>query len=167
MVLSKITDKLYLSDYNTATDYKQLVDLGIKQILTVGNGMLHRTEELKTKYIYIDDKVDADIKKHFAEAFDFIGRDVTVVHCALGKSRSATIVIAYLMSGGMAIDAAYRYVKERRPIIDPNYGFVGQLIQYSKEIGLYDQKFLYVGNNADVSDFSNPWDQTDSNFKSS
>ncbi len=155
MVLSKITDRLYLCDYNTATDYKQLVDLGIRQILVVGNGMLHRTEELKTKYIPIDDRVDANIRAHFEDAFAFIKADVTVVHCAMGKSRSPIIVIAYLMSGGMQIDVAYRYVKERRPIIDPNCGFIWQLIDYSKEIGVYDPKFLYVNESYDL---SNPWD---------
>jgi len=130
--LSKITDGLYLTDYRNATEYSKLVDLGIKQILTVGNDMIHRTEELKTKYIYIDDCVTDDIAQHFDDAHEFINRDVTLVHCFAGISRSPTIVIAYLMKEKkMTFAEAFEYCKSKRPIIDPNSGFVEQLQEYT------------------------------------
>jgi protein-tyrosine phosphatase len=157
MPITKITDKLYLCDYNSATKYAELCSLGIKQILTVGNGMLHRTEELRTKYIPIEDRSNENIKQYFTEAFEFINRDVTVVHCQMGISRSATIVIAYLMSGGMDINYAYRYVKLRRPFINPNSGFTEQLITYSLELGRYIDKYLFL-TDTDEFDLSNPWD---------
>ena len=159
-MITKITDKLYLSSYNDATDYSKLISMGIKQILTVGNGMLHRTEELKTKYIFIEDHGRENIKQYFKEAFEFIERDVTIVHCAMGISRSATIVIGYLMSGGMDINYAYQYVKLRRPIINPNSGFTEQLIAYSHELGRRTDKFLFLTDTNEF-DLSNPWDPID------
>ncbi|KAF2993033.1 hypothetical protein E8E13_000197 [Curvularia kusanoi] len=55
------------------------------------------------------------------------------VHCAMGKSRSATLVIAYLMwkyslDAGTALDQ----LCEGRPVCDPNPGFKEQLSIWEK-----------------------------------
>jgi protein-tyrosine phosphatase len=43
-------------------------------------------------------------------------------------SRSATLVLAYLMiENRWTYEEAYNFVKKRRPIIQPNIGFVKQL----------------------------------------
>lgn len=44
-----------------------------------------------------------------------------LVHCAMGRSRSATLVIVYLMlTKKVNLREAYGYVKERRDIIKIN-----------------------------------------------
>lgn len=51
-----------------------------------------------------------------------------LVHCLAGVSRSATVVIAYLMwKRGLSLYAARRHVAEVRPWIRPNSGFQRQL----------------------------------------
>ena len=83
----------------------------------------------------------ADIKSHFDSIFDFIntgrrdsGRAI-LVHCNAGVSRSAAACIAYVMySLGKPYRDAYQIVKEARPSIDPNPGFVRQLIQLEAEL---------------------------------
>ena len=46
----------------------------------------------------------------------------------IGSSRSATIVIAYIMwKQKMKYDDAYNFVKNKRKIANPNFGFVEQL----------------------------------------
>jgi protein-tyrosine phosphatase len=50
------------------------------------------------------------------------------IHCAMGVSRSATIVIAYLIRHkNMSFDEAYNWVKERRSWIRPNNRFMADL----------------------------------------
>jgi protein-tyrosine phosphatase len=76
------------------------------------------------------------MSQHFAETYDFIERHLqaghnTLVHCHAGKSRSVTIVIAYLMKKyTWTYDQALAYVKQRRPRVKPNDSFVLQLKQF-------------------------------------
>ncbi|EFA83028.1 putative protein tyrosine phosphatase [Heterostelium album PN500] len=88
----------------------------------------------------LEDNFRADIVKHFQPVIDFIndckrknGR--VLVHCAMGVSRSTTAVIAYLIKElGYTYDDARKYVKERRGIIQPNFGFSKALKEYSAQI---------------------------------
>ncbi len=53
----------------------------------------------------------------------------------MGISRSATIVIAYLMNRfGMSLPQAFSYVKAKRPEIGPNRHFMRTLVQYEQEL---------------------------------
>uniref|UniRef100_A0A671K5V0 protein-tyrosine-phosphatase n=1 Tax=Sinocyclocheilus anshuiensis TaxID=1608454 RepID=A0A671K5V0_9TELE len=64
-----------------------------------------------------------------------------IVHCLAGISRSATIAIAYIMKTmGLSSDDAYRFVKDRRPPISPNFNFLGQLLEFER--GLQMKKSL-------------------------
>ena len=50
-----------------------------------------------------------------------------LVHCVMGRSRSASLVLAYLMmEQGLSVVAAIEHVRQRRCIL-PNHGFLRQL----------------------------------------
>lgn len=58
-----------------------------------------------------------------------------LVHCEAGISRSPTICMAYLMkTKKLCLEEAFDYIKQRRSLISPNFGFMGQLLQYESEI---------------------------------
>jgi protein-tyrosine phosphatase len=51
-----------------------------------------------------------------------------VVNCFAGVSRSSSIVIAYIMyKYNLTLEEAFQYVKSKRPIVQPNVGFMRQL----------------------------------------
>ncbi len=84
-------------------------------------------------HIRLEDDPNENLLQHFAECNTFIdealrGGGGVFVHCAMGKSRSATIVCAYLMwKDGVTADQSLMQVCEGRPVCDPNPGFKSQL----------------------------------------
>ena len=58
-----------------------------------------------------------------------------LVHCRAGASRSASLVIAFLMKKKkLSLIESYQFVLNKRPIIEPNMGFVIQLKQLEKDL---------------------------------
>ena len=46
-----------------------------------------------------------------------------LIHCRMGISRSATVVLGLLLHNGMSLQEAYDHVERIRPVINPNDGF--------------------------------------------
>jgi protein-tyrosine phosphatase len=99
-------------------------------------------EVIPLRYLKIDitDNPSSNIAKYFHECIDFIENAKSTngrvyVHCLAGISRSASIVIAYLMnSQKIYYKQAFNLVKEKRPNVKPNQGFVKQLREFEKEL---------------------------------
>jgi dual specificity phosphatase 12 len=81
---------------------------------------------------------------HLVKMIDFhlsCGKQV-LVNCFAGVSRSATIVIAYLMyKNKWSFEDAITFVKSKRNIINPNYGFVCQLYGLQDILCNLDEKY--------------------------
>lgn len=91
------------------------------------------------KIIQLPDHHGICVFPFFMESFLFIERARKIegrvlVHCAQGISRSATILIAYIMwSCHVSFISAYNTVYDRRNI-GPNPGFLAQLKYFEKEL---------------------------------
>lgn len=92
------------------------------------------------RYIDLDDDRTEPIGDYFDRTYNFINRHLeqgynVYVHCVAGMSRSSTIVVAFLMKKfGMSVEEALSFVKDRRPIIRPNNGFLHELIRYEERL---------------------------------
>ena len=137
--MDEITDNLYLGSIEGAQNINKIKELDIKKVLSVLNGFwpeYKESDNIIHKKIDIPDFSTEKIIKYFGECFDFIkGEDKILVHCAAGASRSATIVIAYLMwNKKMPYKEALAFVKKKRSIVWPNPGFTDQLEIFEKEL---------------------------------
>lgn len=143
--MSKIIDHLYLGSYD---DIKNKFHDNIEAKLIV-----NVTKECKydsnVKQIVLEyaDNPNADILKNIQNILDIIHQHVVnnenvFVHCYMGKSRSVTIILAYLITHqNYNLRDAYYHVKSIRKI-NPNIGFIRKLISYEvnlKSVSTLDQ----------------------------
>lgn len=74
-----------------------------------------------------------DIGYHWMDQVFDKSNGSVLIHCMAGISRSTSLIIYYLMKKyGVSYDQAYRLIKAKRPIIQPNVGFESQLRTYDK-----------------------------------
>jgi protein-tyrosine phosphatase len=131
-----VEEGLYISDLPTAYNKKKLKELGITHILCTIMGVeAYYPKEFKYKNIHTRDIKSENISKYFNECSEFISNSIkeggkVLVHCSYGISRSASIVIAYMIDEGYSYSEAYEKLEEVRPIINPNEGFRKQLLKY-------------------------------------
>jgi len=58
-----------------------------------------------------------------------------LVHCRAGVSRSATVVIAYLIAyHGYSLHDAFFLARSHRSVVTPNLGFLEKLGEYEESI---------------------------------
>lgn len=126
-----------------------LRELGITHVLNAAKG--EKFSQINTSQAYYDDcgvkfyginLMDTEsckIEKHFDQAVDFINEALKnggkiLIHCFMGISRSATLLIAYLIRyRQIKLEEALRLVIRKR-LIWPNDGFLKKLIDYEANI---------------------------------
>ncbi len=78
-----------------------------------------------------------NIQRHFPVAIQYIkdamSEGAVLVHCYAGISRSASCVIAFLMQEcGLTFMEAMSFVRKKRSIVFPNFGFQRQLLDFER-----------------------------------
>ncbi|XP_028809505.1 dual specificity protein phosphatase 10 isoform X2 [Denticeps clupeoides] len=141
--LTPILPFLYLGNERDAQDLGLMQHLNVGYILNVTTHLPLYHYDLglfNYKRLPATDSNKQNLRQYFEEAFEFIeeaqqaGQGL-LIHCQAGVSRSATIVIAYLMKHSwMTMTDAYKFVKTRRPIISPNLNFMGQLLEFEEDL---------------------------------
>ncbi len=163
--ISQIEPNIYLGTYKGSLDKKLLQSYGITHIIQVVevDQNPHR-DEFQYFNVCVSDRVEEDLSTHFETCSDYIHSVLSTttttmtttttttsnnntnlksnkvfVHCGAGISRSAALVIAYLMKYDVRFEgqfrAAYEYLKLRRMQVKPNRGF-------KKQLELYQQMLL-------------------------
>jgi len=157
--MNRIRPRLWLGSLEAVDDVESLRAHNISHILTCGRFLTdnHQSDDPRGTLaaqrcvslrelgiqmlptLQIDDLDEVDILEHLPTTSDQIrdaladGASGVLVHCASGKSRSASVLIAYLMRHErLAYTVAFQQVKDARPVIAPNTGFVKQLAWYGE-----------------------------------
>ena len=135
--MDEIIDGLYLGDIESAQNIQKLKELNIKKVLSLympPEPLYKESDGFNQKQCVVDDLCEQNIIQYFGECLKFIkGDEKILVHCAAGASRSATIVIAFLMwDKKMSYKDAYNFAKSKRSIVWPNPGFIEQLQLFEK-----------------------------------
>ncbi|XP_011297253.1 protein phosphatase Slingshot isoform X3 [Fopius arisanus] len=134
---TEIFDHVYLGSEWNASNLEELQKNGVRHILNV-------TREIDNFFpgmfnylnvrVYDDEKTD--LLKHWDDTFKYITKarkegSKVLVHCKMGVSRSASVVIAYAMKAyNWDFSQALKHVKNRRNCIKPNSSFLSQLETY-------------------------------------
>ena len=129
-----IEDRLYLGSLVGARDENELRSKGITHILAALESFegYQKLEGFEYMQIVLDDSFDVDVLGCLPRAFTFITQAMKTgkvfVHCAMGISRSATIVTSYLMvKYSISIIEAIKIVRKGRPGAHPNANFQNQI----------------------------------------
>ncbi|XP_026874367.2 protein phosphatase Slingshot homolog 3 [Electrophorus electricus] len=135
---SKILDYLYLGSEWNAANFEELQKNNVGYILNVTMEIDNFYPESFTYMnVRVYDVEATDLLAHWNNTYMFINDarkhgQAVLVHCKMGVSRSASTVMAFLMKQqGWGLDHALNYVRERRPIVQPNDSFFRQLQIYS------------------------------------
>lgn len=148
---TEIMPRLYLSDLADVENHSTLASLGITHVFSAMPGfidlpsqILHhsgRRLPIHHKQIHIEDHPFAELAAHLPSSTAFIREALrdpeakVLVHCVQGISRSASVICAFLMANfGWAPPKAVTFVKSKRWIAEPNFGFVAQLHEYEKTL---------------------------------
>ena len=102
--------------------------------------LVYKENGFSVFHIPIDDAVDVNIERWFDDVSDFIMahrlmHNKVLIHCHAGMSRSVTLTCAFLMHLCKWNDLqALHWIRNKRPCISVNMGFLRQLSNYSKKI---------------------------------
>lgn len=147
---SKITDRIFVTNWYGSIDPDQLAKNNIKYVLclnaenkkTENDHEIYKIMGIHHKDIRISDHPDACIYIHFPEIINFMKHEKfgnVLVHCTAGVSRSTTAVIAYLLykvyNAGPSpkcrmLPFIVKFVRKGRKWCNPNFGFLNQLSKF-------------------------------------
>jgi dual specificity MAP kinase phosphatase len=134
---SKILPFLYLGCLSSAKNIAMLNEIKITRVLSIGPKP-NRTLDDNLHIWGVEDDSLTSLLPYFAQCIEYIDlaaieESAVLVHCAAGISRSATIVIAYIMySMRLGLKEAFTYVRSRRlnVVVQPNEQFMYDLLEF-------------------------------------
>ncbi|KAM9364960.1 dual specificity protein phosphatase 13A [Pholidichthys leucotaenia] len=148
--VDEVWPKLFLGDMFMSHDKFGLYQMGITHVLNASHGKLcckgsddFYGTTVKYYGVPANDLPTFDLSPFFYPAAEFIHQALTsggkvFVHCAVGVSRSAALVLAYLMIYHQFSLLSSIYCVQQKRWIFPNRGFLRQLISLDQK--LQDEK---------------------------
>jgi len=141
---SRVLQHLYLGGKEAVQDSKSLELQGICAVVCCSRDYEIPDEQfvpgLEYLRVDVEDVGREPLGLFFPETTEFIHKQIlqeraVLVHCKAGVSRSASVILAYLMEYcAYSLKDAFLMMVRLRPLITPNPGFMQQLATYEKEV---------------------------------
>lgn len=138
--MSKITEQIYIGNILDASNRKWLDSHHVTHIINATNDIPNYfPNDFNYLKLGLDDHPTQSLYEIMEPSYKFIYKAIdnggtVFIHCHAGKSRSASVVIYFLMKiKGMTYIQALTYIKKYRSIVEPNIGFARQLVSVSPE----------------------------------
>ena len=131
--LDRIRPGLFIGPVQSAYLDGELKTNGVDSVVNASGSQYTKRDAVRYLDLDWDDDEGADILPALRKSFDFIQKALArggavLVHCHAGKSRSATICVAWLMaSERLRMAEALTLVQGCHPRAAPNHGFLNQL----------------------------------------
>lgn len=134
-----VPDRLFLGSHLHGESLEVVENLRITHIVNATKSINNRFQgRLQYCRVIVEDEETEMICYHFNKAFRFMDMALAespdtriLVHCAQGISRSATLVMMYLMrTNDFTYEQALEFVQKHRSVVQPNAGFVAQLKEF-------------------------------------
>jgi protein-tyrosine phosphatase len=154
--MDQIIPHLYLSNWIYSNNIEELRRKNIRAVITIETSpkpeyilKYYKDNNIDFLYLPLYDFPTQNIQQYFNTSYNFIQKHVilgenVLVHCMAGISRSATLVLNYLVCKTLTenisqkkcatctVNKCLNYMKFRRAIVNPNEGFYNQVLTYSK-----------------------------------
>ncbi|KAL4481148.1 hypothetical protein ABPG72_015103 [Tetrahymena utriculariae] len=133
---------LYIGNYQAALQANLLLQSNIKAVLTASKETpIQYQPSLVPFSLQLDmsDNSELSLESYFQPSFEFIENGMkfgnVLVHCHMGISRSSAIILGYLMYAKQwTLEKALWVLKVKRPIANPNPGFMDNLFAYELKL---------------------------------
>ena len=143
-ICSKITDNIFLSGEEVASNLELLKENNITHVLNCAGHYCSNFFQDEFEYLKLDlyDGKNEDVSCFFLLVIEYLQSCISkngkvLIHCQQGVSRSSSFLIMYLMwCTKMPFVDVFEDVKLKRGICNPNTGFIYQLLMWEKRLGL-------------------------------
>jgi protein-tyrosine phosphatase len=151
---SLISNEIYVSGYKYSIDYEFLKANKFTHIINCAGDSKRFKPRIYDDFEYlvldIKDDPNFNIEKSVKEVIKFIEEANTscpnrkiLIHCFEGISRAPALLISYLMwKDNVDRETALKLVKERRPYVEINIGFMSQLDNLKNSLNYFGEEIM-------------------------
>ena len=137
ILMNYMIDNIYLGGKEAASDEEYLKKYNISTVVNCAEEITSEYKDLRFFELKLYDSVIQDLFPKIEIAYKFIKKTAKknnnniLIHCTYGKSRSASVVLFYIMNEKKwDYDTCFQYMRARRPLVSPIEHFEMQLREY-------------------------------------
>lgn len=138
--MTRVWPGMFLGSCSDASDLKALRKKGIKAILNVSFEIPNFfPNDFEYMNVPVDDFASTKLSVYFRSTSEFLdkchqSKKTVLVHCAAGRSRSVSVLLAYMLRfQSVTLVDAFGTLRRKRDSVSPNQTFLRQLRDWETE----------------------------------